>query len=240
MQIAPFRLERYFAQYEFKTRFLLSPSDCESLSSRELLQMADAEMLELWNDLRLGYTESQGHPDLRAEISRMYDSIISDHVVVAAPEEAIFIAMNTLLKPGDHIVTLFPGYQSLSEIARAIGCEVSPWSFELNASGWHLDLNRLASLLTERTRLLVLNFPHNPTGYLPTHDELRAIVEIGARTRRVPFSAMRCTACLNTIRQVDCQQCATCTKKAFRYPACQKHSPCPVSASVGWQRASTY
>ena len=178
MQIAPFRLERYFAQYEFKTRFLLSPSDCESLSSRELLQMADTEMLERWNDLRLGYTESQGHPDLRAEISRMYDSIISDHVVVAAPEEAIFIAMNTLLRPGDHIVTLFPGYQSLSEIARAIGCEVSPWSFELNASGWHLDLNRLASLLTKRTRLLVLNFPHNPTGYLPTHDELSAIVNL--------------------------------------------------------------
>jgi len=178
MPIAPFKLERYFAEYEFKVKYLLSPSDCESLTLRELLDMADPATLALWHNLGLGYTESPGHPMLRAEIARMYASVVSDNVVVAVPEEAIFIAMHTLLDPGDHVIALAPACQSLYEIARAMGCAVSPWSFELNTNCWHLDLDRLASLFTERTRLLVLNFPHNPTGYLPTRAELDAMVEL--------------------------------------------------------------
>ncbi|CAG0970911.1 partial Capreomycidine synthase, partial [Gammaproteobacteria bacterium] len=158
MQIAPFKLERYFAEYEFKVRYQLSPSDCESLSLRELLQMADAQGLALWNNLGLGYTESPGHPLLRAEVAQMYETMTPDDVLIAAPEEAIFIAMHTLLQPGDHVVTLFPAYQSLYEIAHAMGCAVTRWSFELDASDWRLDLDRLASLLTKHTRLLVLNF----------------------------------------------------------------------------------
>ncbi len=181
MPIGPFKLERYFAQHEFTAKYLLSPSDCESLALRELLQLADPESLALWNELKLGYTESPGHPLLRAEVSRLYRSITPDDVLIAAPEEAIFIAMQTLLKPGDHVVTIFPAYQSLYEIARAIGCEVSQWTLELEAPGWRLDLDRLERSLTNHTRLLVLNFPHNPTGYLPSRGELDALVTIARR-----------------------------------------------------------
>ncbi|MBI5302996.1 MAG: aminotransferase class I/II-fold pyridoxal phosphate-dependent enzyme [Chloroflexi bacterium] len=182
MQIAPFKLERYFAEYEFKAQYLLCPSDCESLSLLELLQMADPDGLALWENLGLGYTETPGHPLLRAEVARMYETMTPDDVLIAAPEEAIFIAMHTLLKPGDHVVAISPAYQSLSEIAHAIGGDVTPWSFELRDNHWQLDLDQLARLLTERTRLIVLNFPHNPTGYLPTRDELDTMVDL-ARQR---------------------------------------------------------
>jgi aspartate/methionine/tyrosine aminotransferase len=182
MQISPFKLERYFARYEFTTEHLLSPSDCESLSMGELLQMADPDSLALWSGLRLGYTESSGHPILRAQVSQLYQTLTPDDVMIAAPEEAIFVAMHTLLKPGDHMVSVFPTYQSLYEIARAIGCEVTPWTFELGPSGWRLDLDHLEHLLTDHTRLLVLNFPHNPTGYLPSRSELDSIVAL-ARQR---------------------------------------------------------
>ena len=121
MQITPFKLERYFAQYEFKVKYLLSPSDCESLSMSELLHLADPDSLALWNELRLGYTESPGHPILRDEVSRLYETIVPDDVMIAAPEEAIFVAMHTLLRPGDQVVSVFPAYQSLYELARAIG-----------------------------------------------------------------------------------------------------------------------
>src|SRR5512136_914699 len=130
MQITPFKLERYFAQYEFKVKYLLSPSDCESLSMAELLQRADPDSLALWNELRLGYTESPGHPVLRAEVARLYQTIAPDDVMIAAPEEAIFVAMHTLLRPGDHVVSIFPAYQSLYELARALGCQVTPWMLE--------------------------------------------------------------------------------------------------------------
>jgi aspartate/methionine/tyrosine aminotransferase len=176
MSINPFKLERYFAQYEFKTRFLLSSSDCESLSMAELLQMAAPDSLKLWQELRLGYTESPGHPLLRAEIARLYQHIRPDDVVVAAPEEAIFIAMQTLLAPHDHIIVLSPVYQSLHEIARAMGCAVTPWTLEPGAGGWQLDLNQLERSLTDRTRLLVINFPNNPTGYMPSRRDFDSII----------------------------------------------------------------
>ena len=173
MSISPFKLERYFAQHEFTAQYLLSPSDCESLALHDLLQLADPDSLTLWNELRLGYTESPGHPLLRAEVARLYRNMTPADVLIAAPEEAIFIAMQTLLKPGDQVVTMLPAYQSLYEIARSIGCEVTPWTLELGGDGWRLDLDRLERSLTDRTRLLVLNFPHNPTGYLPSRAEAR-------------------------------------------------------------------
>ena len=108
MKIQPFKLERYFAKYEFSAPYLLSCSDCEALSQKELLAMADENSLKLWNDLNLGYTESQGHPILREEIAKLYQTIKPEQVLVITPEEGIFIAMNNLLEKGDHVITTFP------------------------------------------------------------------------------------------------------------------------------------
>ncbi len=181
MQIADFKLERYFAEHEFKVRYLLSASDCEALALDELLGMADAEALALWRDLKLNYTESQGHPLLRADAAGLYRAIRPEDVLIAAPEELIFIAMNALLRPGDHVIATFPGYQSLHAIAEALGCSVTRWPLEVRAGRWGLDLDFLAAAIRPETRLLVVNFPHNPTGYLPPRDELEAIIELARR-----------------------------------------------------------
>jgi aspartate/methionine/tyrosine aminotransferase len=176
MRVAPFALERYFAAHEFSARYLLSASDCEGLHLSELLALADPAALGLWETLSLGYTESQGHPLLRREIAGLYSSVSEDHILVAAPEEAIFIAMNTLLGPGDHVIVISPAYQSLYEVAAALGCRVSRWPIELHGDRWRLDPNRLGELCTPETRLIVINFPHNPTGYLPEREVLDEIL----------------------------------------------------------------
>jgi len=188
MAISPFKLERFFALYEFKVKYLLSSSDCESLSMAELLDMASSDSLRLWQTLSLGYTESPGHPLLRAEIARLYAAIPPDNVLVAAPEEAIFIAMQALLRAGDHVIVVPPTYQSLYEIARSIGCQVTPWTLQPTAHDWRLDVNELESLCTNRTRMLVINFPNNPTGYLPSLQEFNAIVEFARRHDLYIFS----------------------------------------------------
>lgn len=188
MRIADFKLERFFAAHEFSVRHLLSASDCESLSQRELLALADDETLNLWDDLHLGYTESAGHPLLRHEIAGMYETLTAADVLVAAPEEAIFVAMNTLLAPGDHVIATFPGYQSLYEIAQAVGCTVTRWPLAHDGASWRLDLDRLEESITPRTRLLVINFPHNPTGYLPTLAEWQAILRFAIRHSLFIFS----------------------------------------------------
>ncbi len=170
MRPAPFALERYFARYEFSAPYLLSSSDCDGLPMREVLAMADDECRALWGDLALGYTESMGLPQLRAEIAGMYEGVSAADVITGAPEELIFVAMNALLRPGDRVVCTHPGYQSLFEIARAIGCVVDLWEPREKGS-WRFDPDDLTALLRPGTRLVVVNFPHNPTGALPTRAE---------------------------------------------------------------------
>ncbi|MGZ8438745.1 MAG: aminotransferase class I/II-fold pyridoxal phosphate-dependent enzyme [Candidatus Limnocylindrales bacterium] len=185
MRIADFALERYFARWEFAVRHLLCASDVQGCGMAELLDLADDETRHLWETLRLGYTESTGHPLLRREIGSLYATIEPDEILTfAGAEEAIFCLLNVALEPGDHAIVTWPGYQSLYEVARAAGVEVT--LHELHESDrWALDLDRLRRQLTPATRLIVVNLPHNPTGMLPdraTFDELVTIAdEAGAR-----------------------------------------------------------
>jgi len=180
MRLAEFGLERYFGEHEFNVRHVLSASDCETFSMAELLEMASPEALARWRDLRLGYTESQGHPLLRAAIAGLYETVAPEGVVVAAPEEAIFIAMHALLEPGDRVVVLAPAYQSLHEVARSIGCDVARWPLAVGPGGWRLDVDALERLVDGRTRMVVVNSPHNPTGAQATRAEFDAIVALAA------------------------------------------------------------
>ncbi|MEZ4732616.1 MAG: aminotransferase class I/II-fold pyridoxal phosphate-dependent enzyme [Caldilineaceae bacterium] len=175
--IAEFKLERYFGKYEFAVQWLLSPSDCESVTVPELVALADPESRQLWDSLHLGYTESPGHPLLRAAITRMYQQVGPEGIVVAAPEELIFIAMHSLLQPDDHIIYTAPAYQSLYAVAQSIGCAATPWYLQAKDGYWVLDIDQLERLVTQRTKVLVINFPHNPTGYIPSQADLLRIVE---------------------------------------------------------------
>lgn len=177
MDIAPFALERYFARHEFSARWLLSSSDCEALTLAELVAMADAETDRMWRELKLSYTESPGHPLLREAIAELHGRIGADDVQVVVPAEGIFLTMHALLQPGDHVVCVAPAYQSLHEVARSIGCEVTAWQPD-EERGWRFDLGSLAGLLRANTRLVVCNFPHNPTGFSPSLDEFAALVEL--------------------------------------------------------------
>ena len=180
MRIADFALERYFARWEFAVEHVLCASDLQGYPMGELLALADHETRELWDGLALGYTESTGHPLLRQEISRLYDALEPEDVLVfSGAEEGIFCLVNILLEPGDHAVVTWPGYQSLYEIARAAGADVTLHELR-EESDWRLDLDLLRRQVTAATRLIVVNAPHNPTGMLPdraTFDGLVAIAE---------------------------------------------------------------
>ena len=117
MNLKPFKLERYFANYEFSAKYLLSSSDCDGLLQSDLLKLADSETKALWDNLTLGYTDSLGNPLLRTEIAKLYQNISPDDCLVGAPEEGIYITLNSILQKGDNIICTFPGYQSSYEIA---------------------------------------------------------------------------------------------------------------------------
>ena len=187
MQIAPFQLERYFAEYEFTTEYLLCSSDCESMTVGQLLELEPGAADALQNQW-LGYTESRGGIQLRRAICRLYESIEADDVLVhTGAEEAIFLFMHAVLQAGDHVIVHWPCYQALTEVARSIGCEVSPW-IAREENGWGLDVRELEGLIKPNTRAIILNTPHNPTGYLMPRAEFEAVSAIARDSGLLLFS----------------------------------------------------
>ena len=177
MLINPFALERYFAKHEFSAPHLLCCSDCEAMTLAELLAF-EPDAQEQFGKLWLGYTEAQGSPDLRRSIASLYESTSADDILVhVGAEEAIFNFMNILLEKGDHVVVHAPRYQSLGAVAEAIGCEVTDW-LARSDSNWELDIDELQKLLKPETKLLVVNFPHNPTGYLMSNSDFQRLIQL--------------------------------------------------------------
>lgn len=188
MKLPPFRLERYFARYEFHAPYLLGCSDCESMTTGELLDLEDGAEAAL-RALRLGYTESAGGPGLRREIGKLYADPSPRRVLAfSGAEEAILAFMSVAIEPGARIVVPFPCYQSLHEIARARGCDVVLWKAREERGAWRFDVDELARLVDARTRAVVVNFPHNPTGAHASRFELERVRDICARVGAYLFS----------------------------------------------------
>ncbi len=187
MEIAPFKLERYFAKYEFSTEYLLCSSDCEAMTVGELLQM-EAGSAEEFAGHWLGYTESTGAPELRETICGIYESVAPDEVLVhTGAEEAIFLFMHAMLQAGDHVVVHWPCYQSLIEVARSTGCEVSRWVAR-EEDGWSPGVEALERLIRPNTKAIILNTPHNPTGYLMPQEEFEAVSAMAREQGALLFS----------------------------------------------------
>lgn len=176
----PFRLERFFARYEFAVRHLLCSSDGETMTVRELLAFAGADTDALL-DTSLGYTHASGHPALREAIAGLYAGLGRDEVLVhAGAEEAIYGFFRATLRPGERVVVQAPCYQSLAEVARSQGCEVVEWRMRRGDAGWSLELEALEPLV-EGAAVVVVNSPHNPTGWSMPPEMQQALFELSRR-----------------------------------------------------------
>ncbi len=188
MHLPDFKLERYFARWEFAAPYLLCASDAEPCTLAELLALADEDDRRRWSTLSLGYTESAGHPALREAIAGLYETATSDDVLVfSGAEEAIFAFMNVVLGPGDHAVATWPGYQSLYAIPEAAGAEVSRLVLR-HEQEWAVDVDAVRRLMRPATRAVVVNFPHSPTGALPSREVFEAIVRLAEERGAILFS----------------------------------------------------
>jgi aspartate/methionine/tyrosine aminotransferase len=187
MNLPPFKLERFFARYEFNTEYLLCSSDCESMSVAELLALEEGAA-ERFQQTWLGYTESQGSPALRAEICKLYETIQPEEILIhTGAQEAIFLFMFAAFKEYDHVIIHSPAYQSLAEVARATGCDISPWRAR-EENGWSLDLDELRHLMRTNTKAIIINTPHNPTGYLMSRGDYEALHTFAKSNKLLLFS----------------------------------------------------
>lgn len=174
-----FKLEAFFARYEFSAKYLLCCSDAQSFTLLEVVAMAASEEKKLWDNLSLGYTEYPGLPLLRQTIAHeMYKDLDRDNILTfAGAEEGIFCALSVLIEPNDHVVVLTPCYQSLLEVPKSKGASITEIQLK-EENDWRIDLEAIARAIKPNTKCIVINFPHNPTGQIIEEDELKKLVEI--------------------------------------------------------------
>jgi len=173
-----FRLEMFFARWEFAARFNLTASDAQTLTVSELLALGTDEQREAFDQLALTYTPTWGGPELREAIAATYDGVTDEHVLAfAGAEEAMFWALQELTGPGDHAVVTVPNYQSMETLVLRTGADVDGLVLAPE-DGWALDLDALAARLRPETTLVAVNFPNNPTGAVADRATFIALAEL--------------------------------------------------------------
>jgi aspartate/methionine/tyrosine aminotransferase len=178
MRLPDFRLETYMGRWEFAARHHLTASDAETLTIAELLALADETDRERFAELPLSYVPTWGTPELLEAVASTYERAQPEHVLpFAGAEEAMFWALQELVGPGEHAIVTVPNYQSMETVTLATGADVD--GLPLRAEdGWELDLGALEALLRPQTRLVAVNFPNNPTGFLPDRKTFERLIDL--------------------------------------------------------------
>lgn len=182
-QMRDFGLEVFFSKWEFAARHHMTASDVESMSLADLVAMASQEQRSAFDNLWLGYTETWGAPALREAIAGTYDTMKAQNILChAGAGEGIYVISKILLGAGDHAIVPTPNYQSAETIPLSI-CDVTGVPLRSdpagnNRGGWRLDLDELKAAIRPETKLISLNFPHNPTGYVMAEGDLLELVAL--------------------------------------------------------------
>jgi aspartate/methionine/tyrosine aminotransferase len=178
----PFHLERWFAEFEFMPGMRNLAASCPfTVTTRELLELEDAETTARYLSLNLDYIENPGSESLRHAVAQLHTTLKADDVrMTTGANEALLLLIWTTVAPGDNIVVEEPCYDTVPGVAQALGIEVRKLPLR-QEDGWKPDLEQLAHLIDQQTRLVYLNHPHNPTGSQLSKEEILAIAELTER-----------------------------------------------------------
>ncbi len=177
MKVRSAPLEDWLRDYYFTADYDISSSGVQPYSMAELRAMTGLRQADL-DELVFTDGYSLGSPGLRRVIAGRWGDGDPARVMTAnGSSESISLILMALLRPGDEVVVVEPGYHLLVEFALGLGCVPRVWRLD-PATGWRPDLDELAGLVTERTRAVIVNFPQNPTGASITAAELDRLIDI--------------------------------------------------------------
>jgi aspartate/methionine/tyrosine aminotransferase len=180
MKLEPFVMERMQSTWENRVDYNLSESGVHPVPLRDLLEMNGTDMTELLGH-EIGYVQSNGTIELREKIAAMYSGATAEHILVCTgTAEANFLAVWSLVEPGDEVALMLPNYMQIWGIARGFGATVRPFHLR-EEDGWAPDLDELRRVVSARTRLIAVCNPNNPTGAILTEDQMRQITSIASK-----------------------------------------------------------
>ncbi len=181
MKIATFKVEQWMNAYETLCTYNLAETCIDSLTVRELLELAGEDVENSMMDMaeeRLTYGYIEGSPELKAGIAGLYreahsKDVIPTHGAVGANNMII----SALIEPQDNMISVLPTYQQHYSIPEWIGADVRLLKLKLE-DDYLPNLDELRGMVDEKTKLITINSPNNPTGSLIPEETLREIVEI--------------------------------------------------------------
>ena len=168
------------SRYEKAVDYNLSESGVHPLLVEELLAFDDdAHNMVLKTDL--DYAHANGEPELRENISRLYKNATKENVMVTVGAiEANYIATQTLVGQGEEIVIMLPNYMQIWGISKNRQYDIKTFSL-LEKDGWAPDLDTLEKIVSDKTKLIAICNPNNPTGYILKESEMDDIVRIAEK-----------------------------------------------------------
>jgi len=176
MKFPVFDMERMQSTWEHRVKYDLSESGVEAMTLEEITR----DQKELMRS-KLGYAEGVGREQTRALIAGFHSGSDAKNVLITTgTSEANFLALLTLVSSGDEVVVVMPNYMQVHGIAQGLGARVREvWLRE--ERGWRIDLDALAAAVNERTKLICVCTPNNPTGQVLSHSEIDRVVAIAAK-----------------------------------------------------------
>ncbi len=181
MQLKQASLEDWLRDYYFAAEIDISSSGVQPYSMAQLRAKTGLDYGD-FDALVFGDGYSLGSPGVRTAIAQRWgDGDSSKVMTTSGSSEAISLVMMALLRPGDEVIVVQPGYHLLVDFAAALGCTITTWSLRPDDNGWAASLDELARLVTGRTRAIVVNFPQNPTGASLTADGMQTLLRSAER-----------------------------------------------------------
>jgi aspartate/methionine/tyrosine aminotransferase len=180
MPIELFAMERMQSTWENLVDYDMSESGVRPLTLGELVEMGFD--LQAFLDQPLGYSQSNGTPELRERIASHYPGSTVDHIEVTnGTSEANYVIALSLLRPGDVVAMEVPNYMQMPGLARSLGATLRTFHLRQDL-GWQPDWDEFERAVAPDTRLLYLSNPNNPTGSVLSADAMHRIVERCERT----------------------------------------------------------
>ena len=182
MDIKTFKVERWMDEYETKCKYNLAETCIDSLTVREVIEMAGLDVEEYMRELadtRLTYSHIGGSPELLNGIASLYSDVIKpEHIIpMHGAIGANYHILMTLINPSDNMISVMPTYQQHYSIPESIGAEVR--ILNLNLENHFLpDIDKLKELVDENTRVITMNSPNNPSGSLIPKDVMEQVIEV--------------------------------------------------------------
>jgi aspartate/methionine/tyrosine aminotransferase len=179
LKVDRFLVERFIGAYEHDVELNLAETCVNPFTLGEFLKLVGKEnFFEELKETQLTYGFVDGFPDLREGIAKLYKNKKPENILTAGGAiGANFLVFYTLVEPGDTVISIFPAYQQLYSVAKSFGANVKLLKLR-EENNWLPNINELSELIDNKTKLIVLINPHNPTGSLINEKLLKEICTI--------------------------------------------------------------